>query len=119
MKYKHLTIEEREIIQLMLWEKQSVRTIAKQLGRNVSSISREINKNRDAMNRRHYTPRIAHEKAIKNRSKRGREERLKNVKIRNHVIKYLKRGWSPEQIAGTINDKIGETISHEIGRAHV
>ena len=46
MSYKHLSIEEREKLQLMLWQKQSVRDIAKELGRNPSSISREINKNR-------------------------------------------------------------------------
>ena len=45
MIYKHLTIEERETIQEMLWQKQSVRAIAKKLKRNPSSVSREINKN--------------------------------------------------------------------------
>ena len=113
MIYKHLTIEERETIQEMLWQKQSVRAIAKKLKRNPSSVSREINKNRDSLHRRHYIPRAAHEKAIKNRSKRGREKRLKNKKIRDYVIKHLKLGWSPEQIANTIDNEIGELISHE------
>lgn len=113
MSYKHLNIEERELIQLMLWEKQSVRAIAQQLGRSPSSISREINKNRDTLNRRHYTPRTAHEKALLNRSQRGRKQRLKNETIRQYVVQHLKLGWSPEQIAGTIGNNIGETISHE------
>lgn len=42
MIYKHLTIEEREIIQEMLWQKKSIRAIAKKVKRNPSSISREI-----------------------------------------------------------------------------
>jgi len=113
MKYKHLTIEERETIQLMLWEKKSVRSIAKKLNRSPSSVSREINKNRDSLNRRFYIPRTAHVKAIKNRSKRGREKRLKNKAVRDYVIKHLKLGWSPEQIAGKIKSVIGESISHE------
>lgn len=112
-KYKHLTIEEREIIQEMLWQKNSVRNIAQKLKRSPSSISREINKNRDSLSRRHYTPRTAQEKAIKNRSKRGREVRLKNRHVRDYTIKHLKLGWSPEQISGTIKDSIGETISYE------
>ena len=37
-------------------------------------------------------PRLAHEKAIKNRSKRGRKKRSKNDNIRNYVIKHLKLG---------------------------
>ncbi len=85
MKYKHLTIEERETIQLMLWQKQSVRAIAKKLRRSPSSVSREINKNRDSLNRRFYIPRAANEKAVKNRSKRGREKRLKNERVRSQT----------------------------------
>ena len=113
MIYKHLTIEEREIIQEMLWQKKSIRSIAKKLNRSPSSVSREVNKNRDSLNRRHYIPRTAHEKAIKNRSKRGREKLLKSKKVRDYVIKHLKLGWSPEQIANTVEDSIGEPISHE------
>lgn len=113
MKYKHLTIEEREKIQEMLWNKQSVRAIAKELNRNPSSISREINKNRDSLNRRHYTPRTAHCKAMSNRSKRGKKKLIKNKLLLEHVVKHLKLGWSPEQIANTIPKNIGESISHE------
>jgi len=112
-KYKHLTIEERETIQFMLWEKKSIRSIAKKLGRSSSSVSREVNKNRDSLCRRRYIPRAAHEKAIKNRSKRGRELRLKNSKIRDYTIKHLKLGWSPEQIANTVKNTTGESIFHE------
>jgi transposase, IS30 family len=111
MQYKHFTIKERETIQRMLWEKQSIRTIAKELRRHPSSVSREIKRN-NPPERNLYTPRLAHEKAVKNRSKRGREKRLKNEKIRNYVIQHLKLGWSPEQIAGTIGN-IGESISYE------
>ncbi|MDA3839465.1 MAG: IS30 family transposase [Patescibacteria group bacterium] len=113
MQYKHFTIEERETIQEMLWQRKSIRAIAKRLNRSPSSISREVNKNRDSINRRQYTPRIAHEKALINRSRRGREKRLKSEKVRYYVIKHLKLGWSPEQISGTIEDNINETISFE------
>ena len=113
MNYKHLTIEEREIIQEMLWQKQSIRTIATRLKRSPSSISREIRKSEDTIGRYRYIPRTAHERAIKNRSKRGREKRLKSKKVRDYVIKHLKLGWSPEQISGTIKNSIGEVISYE------
>jgi len=47
MKYIHLTVEEREKIQEMLWQKASIRSIATILGRSPSSISREISRNKD------------------------------------------------------------------------
>jgi len=111
MKYKHLTIEEREKIQEMLWQKSSIRNIAKTLGRSTSSISREINKN--YLNKNRYVSRMAHTKALKKRRSRGRIIRLKNQNIRDYVTKHLKERWSPEQIAGKITKDIGENISHE------
>ncbi len=107
--HKKLSIEEREQIQIGLWGKRSIRQIAKDLNRAPSSIAREINKNKDSINRRTYIPRIAHEKAITKRSFRGRELRLKSEILRRYVITHLKLGWSPEQIAS----KAPEPISHE------
>jgi len=112
MKYKHLTIEEREKIQEMLWQKSSTRSIAKTLGRSPSSVSREVRKNFVPHGRR-YLPRFAHKQALEKRKSRGRTERLKNQKVRDYVTSHLKRRWSPEQISGTITARIGENISHE------
>lgn len=112
MKYKHFTIQEREKIQEMLWEKQSVREIAKTLGRSPSSVSREINRHLPEQ-RKVYTPRVAHEQALKSRHSRGRTLRLKNDSVRKYVIRHLKKRWSPEQIAGRIKEDLNETISHE------
>ena len=105
--YKQLSIEERESVQLGLWQKKSFRQIAQMLSRSPSSIAREINKNRDGRNR--YNPRTAQEKAMISRSRRGRELRLKNEHLRHYVVKHLKLGWSPEQIASSSSEK----ISHE------
>jgi len=112
MKYQHFTIEEREKIQEFLWEKQSVRKIAQALGRSPSSVSREICRHLPR-ERQRYTPRVAHEKALKNRCSRGRNDRLKNEAIREYTVSHLKKNWSPEQIAGKIKEDIGQTISHE------
>lgn len=78
MNYKHFTVEEREAIQLGLWHKESIRSIAQRLGRSPSSVSREITRNLPPQKRR-YTPRLAHERAVNKRSSRGREERLKMI----------------------------------------
>jgi IS30 family transposase len=60
-----------------------------------------------------YRPRHAHERALQKRTSRGRQERLKNQKVREYVIGQLRRRRSPEQIAGCIKRDLGETISHE------
>lgn len=112
MQYRHFSIEERECIQRSLWEKKSVRSIAAELGRSPASVSREIRKNKPTRYN-HYTPRLAHERALKKRRSRGREERLKNTEVREYVISRLKKRWSPEQIAGRIQLDLRETISYE------
>lgn len=112
MQYQHFTVEEREKIQEMLWQKQSLRSISKELNRSPSSVSREIRRNKSP-EKGLYTPRAAHARAELNCHNRGREERLKNDVIRSYVTKHLKLGWSPEQISGTIKKEAGEHISHE------
>ena len=112
MQYKHLNIEEREKIQELLWQKKSIRLIARVLNRSVSSIAREIKKNIPLHYQ--YTPRLANERALKKRKSRGRKLRLKSYFIRRYVIDHLKMGYSPEQIAGRLSlEYPNEKISHE------
>lgn len=111
MTYQHLGVEEREEIQQGLWKKESIRSIAKRLGRSPASVSREISKNRPLQ--RKYFPRVAHERALLKRKERGRKLRLKNQAIRRYVIGKLKIGWSPEQIAGRMKLEGIGSISHE------
>ncbi len=112
MKYKHLSIEEREKIQELLWQKTSIIDIAKVIGRSHSSIIREINKNIPLQYR--YTPRVAHDRALEKRKQRGRKLRLKSFFIRRYVIDHLRKGYSPEQIAGRLSlEYPNEKISHE------
>jgi len=112
MNFKHFTIEEREKIQALLWQKTSIREIARVLGRSPSSVSREIKKNIPLHYQ--YTPRLANERALKKRKCRGRKLRLKSWFIRRYVIDHLKAGYSPEQIAGRISlEYPRESISHE------
>src|SRR3989344_8862232 len=112
MQYKHFSIEEREKIQRGHWEKRSIRAIARELGRSPASVSRELRRNYPP-ERKQYTSRLAHERALWKRTRRGRELRLKNDRIRSFVVAQLKRRRSPEQIAGIIKRELGETISHE------
>lgn len=113
MKYNHLTIEEREKIHLALWDKRSIRDIARQLNRSPSSISREVKKNFPQEHRR-YTPRLANERAQTIRHQRNKKPRLKNDFTRQYVEGKLKLLWSPEQIAGRLKlNHPRHYVSHE------
>jgi transposase, IS30 family len=112
MNYKHLSILEREKIQELLWQKKSLRYIAQTLGRSPSSVSREIKRN--LPKERHiYTPRLAQERARTKSKSRGRTDGLKSTEVREYVLKHLKLGWSPEQIAALAETHTGTSISHE------
>ena len=112
MKFNHFSIEEREKIQELLWRQASVRSIARVLNRNPSSVCREINRNIPL--KRSYKPRVAHERAVEKRASRGRKLRLKSGFIRWYVASGLARGLSPEQISGRLTlEHPDESISHE------
>lgn len=113
-RYQQLTIEEREKIQSWLWEGSSLRDIARGLGRNPSTISRELHRNTKG-ERRRYAPRMAQMRAEERIRTRGQRPRLKNAIIREYTIKKLKEeDYSPEQIAGTLSDAhLGCSISPE------
>lgn len=100
--YQQLSIEEREQIHSGLWEGRSLRDIARGLGRDPSTISRELNRNIKG-ERRRYTPRMAHLRAAARIQTRGHRPRLKDVIIRAYTIKKLREeDYSPEQVAGTL-----------------
>lgn len=112
MQYQHFSIEERESLQYMWWERKSIRSMSKVLNRSPSSVSRELKRN-FPLERQVYTSRLAHDRAIQKRKSRGRHDRLKNERIRAYATIHLKVGWSPEQISGRIKIDLKESISHE------
>lgn len=112
MKYQHFSVEERESLQYMWWERKSIRSMARALNRSPSSVSRELKRN-FPLEHQVYTSRLADEQAVIKRKSRGRHDRLKNERIRSYVTTHLKEGWSPEQISGRIKKAINQKISHE------
>jgi IS30 family transposase len=111
--YKHLSQEEREIIANLLSGGSSLGDIAKAIGRDKSTISRELNRN-SPPERRRYVPCRAHARACERKTEANKHERLKNDLIRQYVKAGLAKGWSPEQISGRIRlDHPGESINHE------
>jgi len=127
-KYTHLKIKEREKIHYLFYvEKKTQKEIAKNLGRNASTISREIKRNKTMIGTIHnndptakkerknwqYLPEKAQKKYLLRRKESKQKISLKSIQLYEYVIKNLKEGLSPELISGRAKlEKIGK-ISYE------
>ena len=101
MNYNHLTIEERCCIRKYYNEGKSFREIAELVGRNVSTISREIWRNKTYMNcKPAYYPHTAQRK-YSLRRKFCHRGMYWNKDVLNYIEDKLNKTWSPEQIAKT------------------
>jgi len=99
--YAHLSLSERDMITTLRAERKSVREIARALGRDPGTISRELKRNASPEYRLYLSHR-AHGRALQRRTQASRRPRLKHPEIRTYVHAKLAAGWSPEQIAGRI-----------------
>lgn len=103
--------KERDKIAILLASGVSLRLIAKQLSRSVSSISEEVSRNRfgDEYIAIH-AQRLTDQRKIESRHRHP----LKNKLVYAYVLEKLKQGWSPEQIDGRLKLKNGcRIISYE------
>jgi IS30 family transposase len=108
--YRHLSLEERCTIAQLHQAGRSVRQIAAALDRPPSAVSRELKRN--SGRQVGYKPIYAHEQAAARRWTGSRLER--DAELRSLVLDRLSRGWSPEQIAGRLEQQHARvTISHE------
>ena len=95
--YKHLTIEERESLYLRKNQGESIRSIAKVLGRAPSTLSRELRRNEPS--HRPYSPSAAQRRYEKNKKHCGRKAILADEAHRDLIRDLIgNREWSPEQI---------------------
>ena len=122
MAHTELDLRERRTIEDMLNAQISVREIAAEIGRHVSTIYREIKRNhyddKELPELNGYYGVVAQRTASQRRARRRKLVRL--VGLREAVIKQLKEGWSPEQIAGRLQFEGRTTrVSHETIYAYV
>ena len=111
--YRHLSIDEREQIAQLKNEGTGLREIARQLGRDKGTISREVKRN-GAPLYSSYTPCRAQHRSDERRRTASRRERLRDEVIRGYVREALFEGWAPEQISGRLSLKHpGLSISAE------
>ena len=107
MSYTHFTLEERKYLQQLLSEDRSFREIAAILGRDVSSISREVKRNRSKhsqyrklYNRYGYNHWRANTLYICRRREQNRQSLKPDTLEWEYIIAGLQHYWSPEAICG-------------------
>lgn len=108
--YKHLTSQQRYTIHTLLDKGESRKQIAMLIGVDISTITREYNRN--SGKHRSYNWETAQKNAeLKKKRKPGNHAKSKEIK--EEVIRLLEtEQWSPKQISAVLRER-GITISHE------
>ena len=109
-KTKHLSLEERNIIERLVQAGKSNKTIAEVLGRSKSTIGRELERNCWRFGCREYRCEFA-EAVAKKRQKHERKSRI-SCGIWQKIFEWYNEDWSPEQISGALKLR-GVFVSHE------
>ena len=115
MSYQHFKDVERKELSALLKKGYFQSFCAKALGKNASSVSREI---KDNSTKGIYDPAKAQAKAERKRlysKHRGMKIRSSNW-LEGYIIARLKRAWTPEQIANRLKYESGgkTVITHKI-----
>lgn len=112
-RYNHLSLEERDKITIMKSEGKAIREIARVIGRDKGTISRELQRNSSSEYKLYLSHR-AQGRADQRKQEACERPRLKNSQILRYVHSKLEEGWSPEQISGRIQtEHPGLSISYE------
>ena len=112
MTYKHLSREERYTISILRCKGESNASIASTLGRNISTIKRELSRNAPPAGGYSY-----------NLAQKLSERRSNDASCRSPRVcerswdfaknKLIQEQWSPEQISGELDELGLKPISHE------
>lgn len=115
-RYQRLTNEERESISRGLAQKKSIRSIAREMERSPSTVSREIKRNIGKSGYRAFTASQRAKVAASSRRK-GKSKLAQREALRQYVLGKLKEEWSPKEISERIKIEYAWNmtlqISHE------
>jgi IS30 family transposase len=114
--YHHVTRDIRSQIYALKATGISMREIAFIVNLDVSSISREIQRNTGA---RGYRYKQADAKAVERRSNASCKPKKLTLMLIAIIEEKLLEGWSPEQISGRLKEENIASISHESIYQHV
>jgi len=111
--YRQLSAEERDRLSLLRVQGMTLRSIAGMMGRDVSTLSRELKRNIFPYQAGEYLPHRAQQYADERKALGHERKRLRAPGLRRYVTSMLKLGWSPERIAGRWRFLGKDPISHE------
>lgn len=113
--YQHFTQEERYEIYEKLAEKLPKSEIASGVGKHISSIYREIKRNKGLKG---YRPKQANDKAAVRQATKPRKVYFTDA-IRSQVEAWIRQDFSPEQIVGRAQREGIPMVSHERIYQHI
>src|SRR5688572_14012760 len=99
-KIQQLSYHERRQIYSSLCRQESKRSIAKTLGRSISTVTREIKRSSDSFG--YFHPEAAH-KAAQKRKHINKPKIDRKANLRVFIEEKLRLRWSPDAIAGRWN----------------
>lgn len=112
----HLTREERYMICHMRMACFSQAAIARRLGRDRGTISRELKRNTSAHAQTYFYD-VAQDQAEQRRTQANQHYKLDTGRLGDFVRDHLRKSWSPEQIAGRLKQDLPHDpdmhVSHE------
>lgn len=119
--YRHLSPYERDSIESCLSVGVSVSEIARRIGRDRSTVSREIARNRNG--KKSYDARMSDHAAKLNATKPRKPRKLLKAELWEYVYSLLKKRISPEQISGRLKVEFPKDelmqVSHEAIYQHI
>jgi IS30 family transposase len=104
---RFLSEEERVLVGDRRRGGQSMRAIARELGRDPATISRELRRNRDP-DGGSYRPFLAHRMASQRRARPRVGKLMRNDAVRGVVQNKLTEGWSPEQVVQLLRQQFAD-----------
>jgi transposase, IS30 family len=114
---KHLKLGQRYEIGILYSKGYSQTEIGKSIGKNKSTICRELNRNSDLRNRA-YKAELAHKKCNERHKIKPKNIRFTEP-IKEHVNTWILMDYSPEQIVGRSNEIGVDCVSVETIYQHV
>jgi hypothetical protein len=108
---RYLSEDERIFIADRLLVRASLQSIARDLGRSPSTISRELARNRP--DSRRYHPFRAQKMAQKRRPRPRLAKLAADDELRHYVVECLSKRWSPQQVCRALKERFpGEKARH-------
>jgi IS30 family transposase len=112
MSARYLSEDERVFIADRLLGRASLRSIARELGRSVSTISRELTRNPPGTGR--YHPFRAQKAAQRRRARPRLPKLVTDRELRDFVVNRLARRWSPQQVCRALKDRFPDQPKRQL-----